>query len=265
MQGRSRIALRRAAVIVRGAVAGAIPPRWFAALLRAAYPRLDAELARAETFVPRGGTAVDVGVWYAPWTARLRALGCDVVAVEANPRLARLARRSFPGVRVVEAAASDRAGTAELWIPGGGRGAEATASLVHAEGTRVVVPAVRLDDLGLTGVRFMKIDVEGHEAAVLRGARETVARDRPMLLVELETRHQDVSVAIDLVTGWGYAPYVLTEGRWTPLAGFDLAAHQAARAGEVARGFIARVLRPGPEYVNMVLFVPDETPFPVGE
>ncbi|WP_139804584.1 FkbM family methyltransferase, partial [Mycobacterium avium] len=38
------------------------------------------------------------------------------------------------------------------------------------------VPVKRLDDLNLDDVGLVKIDVEGHELAVLRGAAETLAR-----------------------------------------------------------------------------------------
>ncbi|MGC5013240.1 FkbM family methyltransferase [Streptosporangium sp. DT93] len=246
----------RPGVAVRSAVAGAVPPRWFGAAIRRVYPRLDAELARAGEFVPRGGTAVDVGVWYGPWTATLRRLGSEVVSIEANPRLAALLASTFPDVRVIAAAASDRSGTARLWIPGGGRGAEATASLVHGEGVPVDVPAVTVDELDLKDVRFMKIDVEGHELAALLGAERTVRRDRPVLLIELETRHQDIGLVVDRLAEWGYTGSVLTGGSWRPLDGFDLPAHQEEAVGEVRRSFISRLLVPGREYVNMVLFRP---------
>src|ERR1039457_1737910 len=120
-----------AGVGIRSAVARAVPGRAFAALMRAIYPRIEVELARVAAWAPRGGTAVDVGAWYGPWTARLLRLADRVVTIAANPDLARLVRASFPAAQVVEAAASDRGGTAQLWLPAGGRGAGGTASLEH--------------------------------------------------------------------------------------------------------------------------------------
>lgn len=46
------------------------------------------------------------------------------------------------------------------------------------------IPTIAIDDLGLTRCDFIKIDVEGMEADVLRGARKTMAKFRPMLFVE---------------------------------------------------------------------------------
>jgi len=46
------------------------------------------------------------------------------------------------------------------------------------------VPLRTLDSLLDEGVDFLKIDVEGYEAAVLQGAQQVLARDRPALFVE---------------------------------------------------------------------------------
>jgi FkbM family methyltransferase len=40
----------------------------------------------------------------------------------------------------------------------------------------IAVPTRRLDDYELDAVGFIKIDVEGHELAVLRGGTETIRR-----------------------------------------------------------------------------------------
>jgi hypothetical protein len=60
-------------------------------------------------------------------------------------------------------------------------------------GRGVPLTLVRLDDHAFTArVQFMKIDVEGMEAAVLAGARALIKRDRPIVffeLLELERLH----------------------------------------------------------------------------
>jgi FkbM family methyltransferase len=239
---------------IRSAAAQAVPGWAFAAVMRAAYPRVEAELACVTTWAPRGGTAVDVGAWYGPWTARLSRLADLVVSIEPNPALARLVRASFPAVRVVQAAASDRGGTAQLWLPPGGRGAEGRASLEHTSGRSIAVQRVTIDGLGLTDVRFIKMDIEGHEAAALRGAEQTIKRDSPMLLLELEARRQPIGDVIGMLSRWGYRGMVMTGTTWRPLAGFDLAAHQSANSRVAARGMLGRLARPRERYVNLVLF-----------
>ena len=50
----------------------------------------------------------------------------------------------------------------------------------------VVVPKMRLDALQLERVDLIKMDVEGHEPEVLRGAEETIMRCRPLMWVECD-------------------------------------------------------------------------------
>ena len=51
---------------------------------------------------------------------------------------------------------------------------------------------VRLDDLGLESVDLMKIDVEGFEEPVARGAMRTIERDRPVICAEYWPRLEKV-------------------------------------------------------------------------
>lgn len=230
-----------------------LPDRIVAAAIRLAYPRVEPELARVSEFVPPGGTAVDVGAWYGPWTRHLRRLADRVVAIEPNARLARGIKAAFPDVEVVEAAASDHAGTAPLFLPPGGP-AVGTSSLEYGDGRSVTVRLVPIDSLGLSDVRFMKVDVEGHELSALRGAADTIRRDRPVLLVEVEERIQPIAPIVDLLGEWGYRGFVLPADRWVPLADFDLGARQRAAIARVRQSFARRVLVSRPRYVNSVLF-----------
>jgi Methyltransferase FkbM domain len=54
----------------------------------------------------------------------------------------------------------------------------------------------RLDDFDLGSVHAIKIDVEGAEQMVLQGARETLVRNRPIVLVDL---HPDLGVDLAAV------------------------------------------------------------------
>lgn len=64
-------------------------------------------------------------------------------------------------------------------------------------------PLVPLDAFDLESLRLLKIDVEGAEAHVLRGARQTIARLRPVLYVEND-REEKSSELIALIMEMGY-------------------------------------------------------------
>ncbi|MGW7003574.1 FkbM family methyltransferase [Streptomyces sp. NPDC054933] len=243
-------------------------PRWVVAWgLDVLYPRQEPELARLHEICPPCGTALDIGAWYGPWSRRLARRADRVVALEPVAEVCRALRETVPGcVDVINAAASDRSGDAAIWLADqDGREARGLTSLeprpsVHRRTRRVRL--VTVDALGLSDIRFVKIDVEGHEGAVLRGARETLRRDRPNLFIETEARLQPVERITGLLRGWGYRGWVLPGRDWVPLDGFDLSAHQRACAHVVERGLLRRSLRPSPRYVNSVLFTPEEAAFP---
>jgi hypothetical protein len=72
-----------------------------------------------------------------------------------------------------------------------------------------------LDGLELGACHLLKIDVEGHEPQVLRGARETIARHRPAIYVENDRRAQQQEV-IGLLADMGYRLYWHTPGLYDP-------------------------------------------------
>ncbi|OPC79505.1 hypothetical protein B4N89_34425 [Embleya scabrispora] len=238
-----------------------VPPKLVTTAVDVLYPRFEPELRRLADFVPAGGTAVDVGGWYGPWSRRLARRADRVVTVEPVPHLARLLAEGAPAnVRVVAAAAGDRAAeTVALWLPPGDRGDRGVSSLVRREihDRALEVPCVRLDDLGLTEVVFVKIDVDGSESAVLRGAEKVLRRDHPALFIEVETRIGSPAPVLDLLAELGYAGWVLPGRQWLPLAGFDLSGHQSRTAHVAERGLLRRSLAPfSRRYVNSVLFLP---------
>lgn len=164
-----------------------------------------------------------------------------VFAFEPQPPLARYLSRlttacRLHNVRVVHAGCSDAAGVLPLGIPGDAEtspGASFAPAVAQRERCRFVdVRVVRLDDFFATETRRiagLKIDVEGHELAVLRGAADLIARHRPVIVCECEQRHLvDARVAdlFALLAGWGYAGWFSDNRRLRPVESFDASLHQ---------------------------------------
>ena len=83
----------------------------------------------------------------------------------------------------------------------------------------VEVACKPLDQYGLEDVGFLKIDVEGHELAVLRGATETISRSYPSILVEAEDRHRlgTVTAVCEYLRLFGYQRMILRNGQLVAL------------------------------------------------
>ena len=71
-----------------------------------------------------------------------------------------------------------------------------------------------LDEFGLMGVRFIKADVEGSEREVLDGARVTIARDRPIILLELlsGTHENPAADTAEICESFGYYAFIVQGG-----------------------------------------------------
>jgi FkbM family methyltransferase len=148
--------------------------------------RLRAQSRLYGEFVGPGDLAFDIGAHVGNRTRALRRLGARVIALEPQPRLARLLARQFagdPAVTVVAAAVGAAPGSATLHAS---RRTPTVATLSpgwiervrHAPSfagvrwpDRHEVPVTTLDALIARHgrPRFCKIDVEGFEAEVLRG------------------------------------------------------------------------------------------------
>ena len=81
----------------------------------------------------------------------------------------------------------------------------------------------RLDGFGLTDLTAAKLDAEGAEYEVLRGARETLLRCRPVLSVDIEERHRPGSTwAVPaFLDALGYDTFWEHWDAWRPMAAFD--------------------------------------------
>ena len=157
----------------------------------------------------------------------------NIFAFEPNPQLFKRLKRLFPKVNLISLALSDVSTIAEFKIP------VINGEKVHTRGTlqtsikekneeKTILQKVEvkpLDDLvfddvyiekgrnaqtdkfNLKKLDFIKIDVEGNEMQTLRGAKKTIEKFKPILMVEMEQRHhkENLWTLISEIADWGYS------------------------------------------------------------
>jgi FkbM family methyltransferase len=194
-----------------------------------------AELFRR--LVSPGDVCVDVGANVGVHTVRLAKLvgpGGKVIAVEPDEEVAHRARRNImlnqlSNVDVINAAAGDEAGgKVQLYRPDARDTNRGRASLLrhsYLTGSATTVPVVKIDEICPGPVALIKIDVEGHEAAVVRGAAAKIDRYSPAVIFE-------------------YAPEFLHDASQSPFAwladrGYELLRIRHVRNSVTGRGRLA--------------------------
>lgn len=181
------------------------------------------ELGLLCDIVRPGGTAVDVGANQGVFAYAFSRIADRVEAFEPNPDCADFARRMLGArARVHQGALSSYEGSADLIVPVSEDG-----TVLHLGGSlkptgtpdagavRLTVEVRTLDSYRFHDVHAIKVDVEGSEMEVLEGARETIARDRPVLIVELLTgAHADpLARTEEICAGYGYEAWLVTADR----------------------------------------------------
>jgi FkbM family methyltransferase len=235
VNGENRVArIARATMRSVAAVSGRLVPRAIIHRLTACSFALNREqrMLFLDDLVDPARTALDVGAWWGPWTFWLSRRCSEVWSFEPNPHLASVLRRvTRPNVHVEQVALADHHGMATLYVPSQlGDDAQATVEETHrlASAQAVDVATRTLDSYHINDVGFIKIDVEAHEPAMLRGAIETIRRCHPVVLIEIEQRFhaEPIDRIFTIFTDLGYTGWIRRDRAWVPLDSFSVDADQ---------------------------------------
>lgn len=190
-----------------------------------------------------GDTVVDIGAnkgSYLWWLSRAAGFG-RVVAFEPQKELADYLTGAcracnMKNVIIEPFAVSERSGETVLNIPGEAASPEASIESVitlHEKCRQEKVGMVSLDDYFAdekSRISAIKMDVEGHELSVFRGAMKVLRKHSPLLVFESENRHQRDGGAVTDVLGYlkdiGYHGYFIKNNLLLPLEEFDPFLHQ---------------------------------------
>jgi FkbM family methyltransferase len=162
----------------------------------------------------------NIGVHTVEWAKRMSGWG-RVIAIEAQERIyyalaGNIAINNCFNARALHAAVAARSGTMKIPTPDylspasfgslelrQREGGEFIGQPIdYSETNAVTIPTVALDSLALPRIDLIKIDVEGMELDAIEGAAASLARCRPILIVE--SIKSDKAKLSEVLLGHGY-------------------------------------------------------------
>ena len=147
----------------------------------------------------KAGSIIDIGAnlgYYAVILGKLLRSSDKLIAFEANPQIIEMLNKNIAinglqeDIKVFNCALSDiNDQKLKLYIPFKAGSSAASLNKLHPDDTNnsIEITTQRLDDVtqirNLESISLIKIDVEGAELNVIKGALETIRENKPVLFV----------------------------------------------------------------------------------
>ena len=197
-------------------------------LKRAIKKKYEKELTLIKKFTDKSKEAIDIGVYRGVYSYELAKYFKFVHAFEPNPLifpyLSKNLTKVIKNLKLYDIALSDKSGEVNLRIPNRTKSLfkknveelyKLGCATIHNENVfnkyhQFNVKKNKLDNLIKNkNIGFIKIDVEGHELEVINGARKLIKENKPILLIEIETKHtkKNINETINTINQYGYKSY----------------------------------------------------------
>lgn len=176
--------------------------------------------AAALKFVKSRRNAIDVGAHIGQWSRNMAKDFGYLFAFEPVPDYADCWVTNMVGMDnavLYREALGEKPGTVSLKCGTPGSHGDTFIAPESEANAAKGVPIRALDSLGLVAVDFLKIDCEGYELFVLKGAEQTVRRDKPCVIVEQKPGKAQAyglgeTDAVELLKSWGAKPRAVMSG-----------------------------------------------------
>ena len=201
-------------------------------LERAVKNEYEPELKLIKKFITHGTDSLDIGIYKGIYSYEISKYAKTVHAFEFNPLIFSFLNRNIykiiNNIKLYNFGLSNQNNKVTLRIPIRNKLAneenyeeffEMGRATIHDknefnEFRSFDVNVKKLDNLQFENpISFIKIDVEGHEIEVIEGAIETINKNKPILLIEIEEKHSKKKVidAIKFINALGYKSYYFNE------------------------------------------------------
>lgn len=218
-------------------------PRFLYRALKYKYIDDKAELRYICKTIKPGDLVLDIGAHkggYLHWIQKAARANGKVIAFEPQPILYKYVKEAidvfgYKNVTFHHGGLSSKEGTLDLFVPKAEGLTSPGATFEKREGRKghfIKVPIFQLDKLladRKKPVSLIKMDVEGHELEVFKGADEVLKTDKPKIIFECENRHlngRSVHEVFDYIKGLGYKGYFFKNGKRRSLNEFNAEADQ---------------------------------------
>jgi len=227
---------------------------------------LELEIRQLRTFVPANRNSIDVGANKGVYSYFLSRCSRHVYAYEPNPSLLPMLKcNRRTNVTLRQVGLSSKPGILPFQIPLDEMGRERTnlSSIIENGAPDETIPIKRinievkmLDEELFANIGFIKIDVEGHEREVILGGQKLIARDKPVILVEIEQRHIECKIeeVFESIVSMGYVGHFFYDGELVDIDYFLYSRHQEPMVERLESGTFR--MRDHRFYGNNFLFRP---------